>query len=166
MDLEYAIPTYEWNALLHAALPSLLIAPLPGNGLFWGQKWLSAKNTSAVCGWSHGTARVCFGHGLLVFSSMLAPVRQSPTRSWFSCRLPTVGVDVMLGVVGLGRALTLDPAAGAWWPELSDRTTAATISAPAAAAAPTAQGHRVRRRGPGCMSWEYQWLACGPGYGG
>src|SRR6516162_3065012 len=110
MDFEYAIPTYERNALSHAALPSLLIVPLPGNGLFCGQKLLSAKNTSAVCGRSHGTARVSFGQGLLVFSSMLAPVRQSPARSWFSSRFPTVGVGVALGVVGLGRALAVDPA--------------------------------------------------------
>src|SRR6516162_2962546 len=113
MDLEYAIPTYERNAVLHAALPSLLIALLPGNELFCGQKLLSAKNTSAVCGWSHGTTRVSFGHGSLESSFMLAPVRQSPTCNWFSSRLPRVGADVALGVVRLGRAPTLDPAAAA-----------------------------------------------------
>src|SRR6516165_6154277 len=113
MDLEYAISRYERNAVLHAALPSLMIVPLPGNGLLCGQKLLSAKNTSAVCGWLHGTARVSSGHGWLVFSSMLAPVRQSPTRNWLSSRRPTVGVDVALGVAGVGRALALDPAAAA-----------------------------------------------------
>src|SRR5215467_11453889 len=100
MDFEYAIPRYERNALLHAALPSLVIVPLPGNGLSCGQKLLSAKNTSAVCGWLHGTARVSLGHGSLVFSFMLAPVRQSPTRSWLTSRLPTAGESVALGVVG------------------------------------------------------------------
>src|SRR6516165_4546605 len=136
MDLEYAISRYERNAVLHAALPSLMIVLLPGNRLFCGQKLLSAKNTSAVCGWLHGTAKVSFGHGSLVFSTMLAPVRQSPTRNWFSSRLPVVGVGVALDAAGPGRAPALAPAAAAWWPEPSERTTAATISAhPAANAA-------------------------------
>jgi hypothetical protein len=64
---------------LHAVSPALVMALEPGNELFFGQKLLSAKNTSAVCDWLHGTAEVSFGHGLLVFSSMLGPVRQSPT---------------------------------------------------------------------------------------
>jgi hypothetical protein len=82
----------------------------PGNEPFFGQKASSAKNTSAVCDWLHGTANVSFGHGLLVLSSMLAPVRQSPTWSWASCKFPTVGVGVAVGAVALGRGLGMCPA--------------------------------------------------------
>ena len=135
--------------MLHAALPSLLIVPLPGNELCCGQKLLSAKNTSAVCGWLHGTARVSFGHGSLVFRCMLAPVRQSPTRSWESCRFPALGVDVASGVAGL----VVAPADAARWLEPSHRTTAATITAHTAATAPIAHRRRVRRRGSGRSRW-------------
>ena len=78
--------------MVHAALPSLLIAAFPGNALRSGQKLLSARNTSAVCARLHGTAWVSFGHGSLVLSCIPAPVRQSPTCSWSSFRFPTVGV--------------------------------------------------------------------------
>ena len=53
------------------------------------------------------------------------------------------------------------PADASGWLEPSEKTTAATISAHSAAA-PTAQGHRLRRRGSGCMSGEYHWLPGGP----
>src|SRR3974377_1487854 len=78
------------------------MAPEPGYEMLCGQKSLFAKNTSAGCGWLHGTADVSFGHGLLVFSSMLAPVRQSPTCIWATCRCPTVGMGLALGRAGLG----------------------------------------------------------------
>jgi hypothetical protein len=94
---------------------------------------------------------------------MLAPVRQSPTRSWESSRSPTVGVGVALGLVGPGRGLVVPAADVTGWPEPSEKTTAATIAAHTAATAPAVQGHRLRRRGPGCMSGEYHWLPCGPG---
>ncbi len=64
-------------------------------------------------------------------------------------------MEVALGVAGL----VVAPADAAGWPEPSERTTAATITAHTVATAPTAHGHRVRRRGSGRITGEYHRLA-------
>src|SRR6516225_7647688 len=122
------------------------MAPDPGNEPFAGQKRLSAKNTSAVCGWLQGTAEVSFGHGLLVFSFMLAPVRQSPARSWASCRFPAVGMGLAVGQSwpGCGPGPCCGCAEG-WLDPLNPMTSAAT-AAPHTTATTSAQSRLGRLR--------------------
>ena len=80
---------------------------------------------------------------------MFAPVRQSPTWNWLSCRLPTVGVALALGEALCDRlwvGLTVGPPAAALCdPGLSARTSATTITR-MAAAAPTGISHLGRPR--------------------
>ena len=49
--------------------------------------------------WSHGTAVLSFGHGVVLFSCRFAPVRQSPTWNCESGSWPVVGVALALGDV-------------------------------------------------------------------
>src|SRR6516225_2461763 len=104
--------------------------------------------TSAVWSSVHGTALANFGHGALVFSCRVAPVRQSPTWSWARSSWPTVGVAWGAApCVRVGGALVEDPAVGVLEePDPSVRTSTTTITRTAAAAA-AGTSHFGRLRG-------------------